>query len=93
MALKIGINGFGCIGSVTLRALAESGRDDLTPIAVSDLGSAEANACPFRYDSVHGRFAGEVEIDDTVYDCKIVRNIAWPTAGVAEIKDQLAVRS
>lgn len=63
MALKIGINGFGRIGRLTLRALVESGRDDLVPIAINDLGSAEANAHLFRYDSVHGRFSGDVEID------------------------------
>jgi glyceraldehyde 3-phosphate dehydrogenase len=45
-----------------LRAIVESGRDDVTPVAINDLGSVEANAHLFRYDSVHGRFPGEVEV-------------------------------
>jgi glyceraldehyde 3-phosphate dehydrogenase len=46
-----------------LRALVESGRTDLAPVAINDLGSVDANAHLFRYDSVHGRFAGEVVVD------------------------------
>jgi glyceraldehyde-3-phosphate dehydrogenase/erythrose-4-phosphate dehydrogenase len=56
MAVRIGINGFGRIGRLLLRAIVESGRGDLVPIAINDLGSVEANAHLFRYDSVHGRF-------------------------------------
>jgi glyceraldehyde 3-phosphate dehydrogenase len=63
MRTNIGINGFGRIGRLVLRALIESGRDDLVPIAINDLGSVEANAHLLRYDSVHGRFAGEVKVD------------------------------
>jgi glyceraldehyde 3-phosphate dehydrogenase len=63
MRVKIGINGFGRIGRLVLRALVESGREDLVPIAINDLGSVEANAHLFRYDSVHGRFAGDVKVD------------------------------
>jgi glyceraldehyde 3-phosphate dehydrogenase len=61
MAVTVAINGFGRIGRLVLRALIESGRDDLVPVAINDLGSVEANAHLFRYDSVHGRFPGEVE--------------------------------
>ncbi len=64
MAIKIGINGFGRIGRLALRAMVENHRDDVVPVAVNDLGSVEANAHLFRYDSVHGRFAGQVEIGD-----------------------------
>ena len=63
MAVSIGINGFGRIGRLVLRAIAESGRDDLVPAAINDLGSVEANAHLFRYDSIHGRFPGQVEIE------------------------------
>jgi glyceraldehyde 3-phosphate dehydrogenase len=67
MTIKIGINGFGRIGRLTLRAIVESGRQDLIPVAVNDLGSVQANAHLFRYDSVHGRFPGQVEIEgDTI---------------------------
>ena len=62
MTVKIAINGFGRIGRLVLRALVESGRDDLEVVAINDLGSTEANAHLFRYDSVHGRFPGVVEI-------------------------------
>jgi glyceraldehyde 3-phosphate dehydrogenase len=62
MTVKVAINGFGRIGRLVLRAMAESGRDDLEVVAINDLGSTEANAHLFRYDSVHGRFPGEVEV-------------------------------
>ena len=67
MPVKVAINGFGRIGRLVLRAMIESGRDDVVPIAINDLGSTEANAHLFRYDSVHGRFPGEVEVSgDTI---------------------------
>jgi glyceraldehyde 3-phosphate dehydrogenase len=63
MAVKVAINGFGRIGRLVLRAIVESGRTDVVPVAINDLGSVEANAHLFRYDSVHGRFPGEVVVD------------------------------
>ncbi|HTU55885.1 MAG TPA: type I glyceraldehyde-3-phosphate dehydrogenase [Acetobacteraceae bacterium] len=63
MPVTIGINGFGRIGRLVLRALVENRRDDLVPVAINDLGSAEANAHLFRYDSVHGRFPGSVAVE------------------------------
>ena len=67
MAVKVAINGFGRIGRLVLRAMVESGRDDLVPVAINDLGSIEANAHLFRYDSVHGRFPGQLEVSgDTI---------------------------
>ncbi|HEY2132923.1 MAG TPA: type I glyceraldehyde-3-phosphate dehydrogenase [Acetobacteraceae bacterium] len=63
MAVKVAINGFGRIGRLVLRAIVESGRADVEPVAINDLGSVEANAHLFRYDSVHGRFPGEVTVD------------------------------
>ena len=62
MAVTVAINGFGRIGRLVLRAIVESGREDVVPVAINDLGSVEANAHLFRYDSVHGRFPGEVEV-------------------------------
>ena len=62
MAVKIAINGFGRIGRLVLRAMIESGRTDLEPVLINDLGSVEDNAHMFRYDSVHGRFPGTVEV-------------------------------
>ena len=63
MAVKVAINGFGRIGRLVLRAMVQSGRTDLEPVAINDLGSVEANAHLFRYDSVHGRFPGEVVVE------------------------------
>ncbi len=63
MAVRVGINGFGRIGRLVLRAIVESGREDVVPVAINDLGSVEANAHLFRYDSVHGRFPGEVAVN------------------------------
>ena len=60
MTVKVAINGFGRIGRLVLRAIVESGRTDIEPIAINDLGSVEASAHLFRFDSVHGRFPGEV---------------------------------
>jgi glyceraldehyde 3-phosphate dehydrogenase len=60
MAIRVAINGFGRIGRLVLRALHEQGRDDVQAVAINDLGSVEANAHLLKYDSVHGRFRGEV---------------------------------
>ena len=61
MAVKVAINGFGRIGRNVLRALIENGRDDVEVVAINDLGSVELNAHLLRFDSVHGRFPGEVK--------------------------------
>ncbi|MGF1609046.1 MAG: type I glyceraldehyde-3-phosphate dehydrogenase [Kiloniellales bacterium] len=61
MAVKVGINGFGRIGRLVLRAALESKRKDIEFVAINDLGSAEANAHLLAFDSVHGRFPGKVE--------------------------------
>jgi glyceraldehyde 3-phosphate dehydrogenase len=63
MTVKVAINGFGRIGRLVLRTMVQSGRTDVEPVAINDLGSVEANAHLFRYDSVHGRFPGEVIVD------------------------------
>ena len=63
MAVKLAINGFGRIGRCVLRALYESGRDDIDVVAINDLGPIETNAHLLRYDSVHGRFPGTVNVN------------------------------
>ena len=60
MTLKLAINGFGRIGRNVLRAIEESGRNDVEVVAINDLGPVETNAHLLRFDSVHGRFPGEV---------------------------------
>jgi glyceraldehyde 3-phosphate dehydrogenase len=63
MTVRVAINGFGRIGRLVLRAIAESGRDDIQVVAINDLGPVETNAHLLRFDSVHGRFPHEVVID------------------------------
>jgi glyceraldehyde 3-phosphate dehydrogenase len=61
MTVKVAINGFGRIGRLVLRAIIESGRKDIEVLGLNDLGPVETNAHLFRYDTVHGRFPGEVK--------------------------------
>jgi glyceraldehyde 3-phosphate dehydrogenase len=64
MAIKVGINGYGRIGRNILRALYEYGRtDEITIVAINDLGDANTNAHLTRYDTTHGKFAAKVEVD------------------------------
>jgi glyceraldehyde 3-phosphate dehydrogenase len=66
--VRVAINGFGRIGRNILRSLVEHGRTDIEVVAINDLGPVETNAHLFRYDSVHGRFAGEVKVDGDTID-------------------------
>jgi glyceraldehyde 3-phosphate dehydrogenase len=64
MAIKVGINGYGRIGRNILRALYEAKRNSQVQIvALNDLGDAKTNAHLTRYDTVHGKFPGEVAVD------------------------------
>jgi glyceraldehyde 3-phosphate dehydrogenase len=64
MAIKVGINGYGRIGRNVLRALYESKRTaEVQIVALNDLCDSKANAHLTRYDSVHGKFPGEVHVD------------------------------
>jgi glyceraldehyde 3-phosphate dehydrogenase len=62
MAVRIAISGFGRIGRNILRAIVEANRKDVEIVAINDLFSAKDNAHLLRYDSVHGRFPGEVTV-------------------------------
>ena len=64
MTIRVAINGYGRIGRNVLRALYESGyRDRIQVVGINDLGDSELNAHLTKYDSVHGRFPGEVSVD------------------------------
>jgi len=64
MPIRLAINGYGRIGRNILRAVFESGRaDEFQIVAVNDLGDADTNAHLTQYDTVHGRFPGEVSVD------------------------------
>ena len=60
--IKVGINGFGRIGRLVFRAAQT--RDDIEVVAINDLIDVEYMAYMLRYDSVHGRFNGTVEVKD-----------------------------
>ncbi|HEY1153023.1 MAG TPA: type I glyceraldehyde-3-phosphate dehydrogenase [Pseudolabrys sp.] len=67
MTVRVAINGFGRIGRNILRAIAENGRKDIEVVGINDLGPVETNAHLLRFDSVHGRFPGEVTVKgDTI---------------------------
>ena len=94
MTIRVAINGFGRIGRNVLRAHYEGGKKhDLEIVAVNTLGSDEINAHLLRYDTVHGRFNGDVATDGP--ECLIVngdrirmfstrdpREIPWGEYGV-----------
>src|SRR5512146_2934209 len=64
MPIKVGINGYGRIGRNVLRAVYEGRRTgEVQIVALNDLGDAKTNAHLTQYDTVHGRFPGEVRVD------------------------------
>lgn len=83
MSIRVAINGFGRIGRLCLRALIESGRDDIEVIAINDLGPVDSNAHLLKYDSVHGVLASDVSANETAIivdgkaiTCTAIRNPA-----------------
>lgn len=68
MTVKVAINGFGRIGRNVLRAIVESGRNDIEVVSINDLGPVATNAHLFRYDTVHGRFPGKVTVKGDTID-------------------------
>ena len=62
MSVRVSINGFGRIGRNILRAIIESGREDIKVVGINDLGPVETNAHLLRYDTVHGRFPADVKV-------------------------------
>ncbi|WP_010296973.1 type I glyceraldehyde-3-phosphate dehydrogenase [Candidatus Odyssella thessalonicensis] len=92
MTIRVAINGFGRIGRMILRALAENKRSEFQVVAINDLGSLEANAHLFKYDSIHGRFPGTVNTTVDTMDVglgpiKIIAeanpaNLPWKELGI-----------
>ncbi len=66
MTVRVAINGFGRIGRLVFRAIFESGRKDIEVVAINDLADAQTNAHLLKYDSVHGRFPGEVSVSGDI---------------------------
>jgi len=63
MALRVGINGFGRIGRMVFRAAVQNFAQDVEIVGINDLLEPDYLVYMLRYDSVHGRFAGEVSVD------------------------------
>lgn len=68
MTVTIGINGFGRIGRCTLSHIAEAGRNDVQVVKINATGPIETNAHLLKYDSVHGRFAGQIRVNGNTLD-------------------------
>ncbi len=68
MTVTIGINGFGRIGRCTLAHIAESARNDVQVIKINATGPIATNAHLLKYDSVHGRFPGEIRVNGNTLD-------------------------
>jgi len=65
MSIKVGINGFGRIGRLTFRAILENPKlKDLEVVGINDLLDVDYIAYMLKYDTVHGRFTGSVEVKD-----------------------------
>ena len=75
MAVKVAINGFGRIGRLVARAILAKPESGLELVAINDLADAKANALLFKRDSVHGTYAGTVEVDgnDLIIDGRRVK--------------------
>ena len=58
--VKVGINGFGRIGRLILRAILENYKNKIQVVAINDLGSIETNAHLIKYDSTHGIINEEI---------------------------------
>ena len=72
MAIRVAINGYGRIGRNILRAYYEKEeKNNIQIVAINDLGEASSNAYLTRYDTTHGKFKGNVDIDG---DMMIVNN-------------------
>jgi glyceraldehyde 3-phosphate dehydrogenase len=69
VSVRVAINGFGRIGRNVLRAIVEEGRTDVEIVAINDLAPPATNAHLLKYDSVHGRFPGRVQLEGDTLDC------------------------
>jgi len=88
MAIKVGINGFGRIGRLLYRAALER-HANIDFVAINDLADAKANAHLLKYDSVHGRFPGTVEVQgtDLVVDGKLLKALSQKDPAALPWKD------
>ncbi|HVR81194.1 MAG TPA: type I glyceraldehyde-3-phosphate dehydrogenase, partial [Luteimonas sp.] len=91
MVIKVGINGFGRIGRNVLRSAVQNFGNDIEVVAINDLLEPDYLAYMLQYDSVHGRFKGEVKVEGTniIVNGKQIRltqerdpaNLKWDEVG------------
>lgn len=99
MSIKVGINGFGRIGRLVFRA--GSTKDDIEFVAINDLTDVKTNAHLLKYDSIHGKFPGTVEVsgDNILVDGKTLKvlserdpaNLPWAELGVDVVIESTGV--
>jgi len=65
MAIKVGINGFGRIGRMVFRAAIKNFSNDIEIVGINDLLAPDYLAYMLKYDSVHGKFQGEISVEGT----------------------------
>jgi glyceraldehyde 3-phosphate dehydrogenase len=97
VAVKVGINGFGRIGRITLRAMLARG-DEFDVVAINDLSDPQALGMLFKYDSIQGKYPGSVEVDGNtlIVDGKKIQVIAERDPGQLPWKEmgvQVALES
>jgi glyceraldehyde 3-phosphate dehydrogenase len=68
MPLRVAINGFSGIGRLVLRSIIEHERRNIEVVSINDLGPVDINAHLLRYDSIHGRFPGVVDVQGDTID-------------------------
>ncbi|HUV03568.1 MAG TPA: type I glyceraldehyde-3-phosphate dehydrogenase [Armatimonadota bacterium] len=101
MAVRVGINGFGRIGRLTLRAILEQYPDEIEVVALNDLVDARTNAHLFKYDSSYGIFPGQVTFEEKdivvngkkiyVYAEKEPASIPWGERGVQVVVESTGI--
>ena len=64
MTLKVGINGFGRIGRMTLRSIIENNRKDLEVVAINNRSNAEVSSFLLKYDTMHGKLKTKISHTD-----------------------------
>jgi len=97
--IKVGINGFGRIGRLTFRAML--GKKNIDVVALNDLTDAKTLAHLLKYDSVHGKFPGEVSVEGDsiivngkkmkVYAEKDPANLPWKELGVEVVIESTGI--
>jgi glyceraldehyde 3-phosphate dehydrogenase len=79
--IKVGINGFGRIGRLLFRAAIEKNAN-IDFVAINDLADAKTNAHLLKYDSVHGRFPGTVEVKGNDLTVALERPWSLPSSRI-----------